>query len=296
LFAVICATLVAIAVTVAAIAAQQQPLPPVTVKRMTGQSIVPVFEGWERNDDGSFNMVFGYLNRNYGESIVVDVGASNKFEPGEADRGQPTFFYPRRQQFLFRVKVPADWGTKDLTWTLVVNGKTEKAYASLKPVWELSRAVLVDNLHGNDNINLANQDKPPTLTLDHVATTVTAPATITLSGKVHDADSIPPPPPPRRASGLAVGRSDSTEAPPFINVPAAPVWRFPAGLSAGWLLYRGPAEITLEPSGYHAVTNGTFVTKATFTTPGTYVLRAVASDSMLETKQDVTITVAPAKP
>jgi hypothetical protein len=28
----------------------------------SGQGIVPIYEGWERVADGSFNMVFGYLN------------------------------------------------------------------------------------------------------------------------------------------------------------------------------------------------------------------------------------------
>ena len=26
-----------------------------------GQNVVPVYEGWEANPDGSFNLVFGYL-------------------------------------------------------------------------------------------------------------------------------------------------------------------------------------------------------------------------------------------
>ncbi len=30
------------------------------VRHFTGQDVAPVFEGWERNADGSFNMVFGY--------------------------------------------------------------------------------------------------------------------------------------------------------------------------------------------------------------------------------------------
>ena len=105
---------------------------------------------------------------------------------------------------------------------------------------------------------------------------------------------IPLPPRPR-ARGLAVGRSDSDEGPPFINVPLAQSWRFPAGLSAGWLVYRGPAAVALEPSGYRPVENRRFSTTAKFTTPGQYVLRAVASDSMLETTTDVTIVVAAAR-
>src|SRR5258705_7463427 len=110
-----------------------------------GQDIVPVFEGWEKNADGSFNMVFGYMNRNYEEQLDVLVGADNVIEPGPADQGQPTHFYPRRQQFVFKVHVPKDWGKKDLIWTLRHNGKVEKASASLLPFWELGSFVYQEN-------------------------------------------------------------------------------------------------------------------------------------------------------
>src|SRR5690349_11320566 len=79
----------------------------------TGQDVVPVFEGWERNPDGSFNMVFGYMNRNYEQQLDIPVGPDNMIEPGVADQGQPTHFYVRRQQFVFKVGVPKDWGKKD---------------------------------------------------------------------------------------------------------------------------------------------------------------------------------------
>src|SRR5579871_6642722 len=75
----------------------------------SGQNVVPVFEGWERNADGSFNMVFGYMNRNYEEQMEIPIGPDNKIEPGPTDQGQPAFFYRRRQQFVFKVKVPSDW-------------------------------------------------------------------------------------------------------------------------------------------------------------------------------------------
>ena len=71
----------------------------------SGQNVVPVFEGWERNPD-LFNFVFGYFNRNHEESLDVLVGPDNNIEPGGPDQGQPTFFAPARQKFLFRVKVP----------------------------------------------------------------------------------------------------------------------------------------------------------------------------------------------
>src|SRR5262249_35614086 len=113
---------------------------------LRGQNVVPVYEGWERNDDGSYTMIFGYMNRNYEEALNIPVGPNNNLDPGGPDRGQPTFFYPRREQFIYRVRVPADWGTKDLTWTLISNGKTEKAFGSLAAIWEIDRELMIKNL------------------------------------------------------------------------------------------------------------------------------------------------------
>src|SRR5262245_30250507 len=136
------------------------------VRYDTGQNVVAVFEGWERNPDGSFNMVFGYLNRNYDEQLDIPVGPNNSIEPGPIDQGQPTHFYVRRQQFVFKVRVPKDWGKKDLIWTLRVNGKTEKAYATLLPFWELGQLVYQEN-RGNtaDITDTPEPNEAPTIKL-----------------------------------------------------------------------------------------------------------------------------------
>ena len=104
----------------------------------SGQNIVPTFEGWLRNPDGTFTMVFGYLNRNWKEELIIPPGPDNNVDPGGPDRGQPTYFLPRRQRFLFRVQVPADWGQKELVWTITAHGRTEKAYAHLLPAEEIT--------------------------------------------------------------------------------------------------------------------------------------------------------------
>ena len=106
-----------------------------------GQDVVPVFEGWERNADGSFNMLFGYFNRNRDEVVDVPVGAANRFEGGEPDRGQPTHFYPSRNRYWFRVRVPADFGSKELVWTLTSHGRTEHAYATLHPNYASDQSI-----------------------------------------------------------------------------------------------------------------------------------------------------------
>ena len=53
-----------------------------------GQNVSPAFEGWEKNADGSFNMMFGYMNRNWEEEVDVPVGADNNISPGAPDQGQ----------------------------------------------------------------------------------------------------------------------------------------------------------------------------------------------------------------
>src|SRR5438105_1930727 len=85
----------------------------------TGQPVIPVYEGWETNADGSFNVVFGYFNRNMEEELDVPVGPDNTITPGPADQGQPTHFLPRRNQFIFKVRVPKDFGNKEVVWTVV---------------------------------------------------------------------------------------------------------------------------------------------------------------------------------
>ena len=99
-----------------------------------GQNISPAYEGWEIDADGSRHFLFGYMNRNWEEEIDVPVGPDNGFAPGSADQGQPTRFLPRRNRFVFRIPVPKAFTEKDeLIWTLTTYGKSEKAYATLRP-------------------------------------------------------------------------------------------------------------------------------------------------------------------
>ena len=51
------------------------------VRHYSGDNVAPVFEGWEKNADGSFNLVFGYLNRNYEEEPEIPIGDANNFVP-----------------------------------------------------------------------------------------------------------------------------------------------------------------------------------------------------------------------
>ncbi len=66
---------------------RQLPLEPL---HDSGQSVTPAFEGWFRNPDGSFSILWGYFNRNLKEALDIPIGPNNRMEPGGPDRGQPT--------------------------------------------------------------------------------------------------------------------------------------------------------------------------------------------------------------
>src|SRR5690349_11210837 len=115
--------------------AQHLPLEPL---HDTGQSVTGAFEGWFKNQNGTFSLLFGYYNRNQKQELEMPVGPNNRINPGGPDQGQPTHFMPGRQWGLFTVTVPADFGSKKLTWTLVSAGQTLAIPGSLNPLWEIS--------------------------------------------------------------------------------------------------------------------------------------------------------------
>src|SRR5260221_12427602 len=93
---------------VALLLALQLPTAIPQTKFNSGQDIQPYFEGWIKNADGSFDMVFGYLNRNWQQELAIPIGPDNTIEPGGPDRGQPTYFLPLREGWVYPVRVPAN--------------------------------------------------------------------------------------------------------------------------------------------------------------------------------------------
>ena len=99
-----------------------------------GQSIIPVYNGWHPNTDGTFDLWFGYLSDNWRQELDMPVGANNNISaPFGPDAGQPTHFFPRNNRYQFKIRVPADFGKKEIIWTLTTAGRTYRAYATLDP-------------------------------------------------------------------------------------------------------------------------------------------------------------------
>jgi len=262
------------------------------IRFKSGQQIVPIYEGWERVPDGSFNMVFGYMNRNHVEEIALPVGATNGFEPGPPDRGQPTYFYPRENHFIFRVNVPQNWDRKkELIWTITAHGKTETARATLLDTWEIDRKVEVANNGGSVQVSndLIAKDQPPSVKIDPIARPK-AGTPVTITAAVTD-DGLPLPSKPRTPRPLEPSLRGAPPSPVNVPLPARP--RPPQGLSVLWQVYRGPAAVTFDPEGYVKVADGKVSVKATFTQAGTYTIRAFGHDGILRAPTDVTVAVDP---
>src|SRR6266404_2566285 len=154
----------------------------------SGQNIQPVFEGWEKNLDGSFNLVFGYFNRNSDEELYVPIGPNNNIAPTGPDAGQPEYFYPIRNMFVFRIRVPKDFGSKDLVWTVTHRGRTDRAVGSLLPTYIIDDDVIGMNFGGGHPVE---GNKPPEITLEGAADRhVTIGEPLTLLVRVHD-DGFP---------------------------------------------------------------------------------------------------------
>ena len=253
----------------------------------SGQPVFPAYEGWEEGPDGAKYFLFGYMNRNWEEEVDVPVGADNGFDRGGADQGQPTHFLPRRNRFVFRVPVPADFTEQsELIWTLTANGRTVKAYASLRPdykVDDVAKASETGALGAGASSPTIRANKPPIVKIEGshtVAAKVGQP--VSLVATVTD-DGVPKAitqeqlaeafrARARAASGTLEGAGNSTPAnpPPAAGTPGTPA-AIPAatsaartnpalappsratvgknlGLHVSWFVYRGPGKATFTPA------------------------------------------------
>jgi hypothetical protein len=269
-----------------------------------GQNIAPAYEGWEQNADGSRNLLFGYMNRNWEEAIDIPIGPENNIEPGGPDQGQPTHFYPRRNRFIFRIRVPKDF-QQELVWTLTVHGKTERAYATLRTDFVLDHVSEMAEVGISGRGPEVRANLPPVLEVSGPKSRIAKVGEpLTLVAHVTD-DGIPKP---------AKARSEVTKGNRY-EPPRAPGGVSTAtGLRFSWFVYRATGKVTFSPEqfktwedtrdganspwGPHWVTppppaDGNWTVQATFDEPGTYVLRALAHDGALGVDQDVTINVTP---
>ncbi len=290
--------------------------------QLRGQITSPAYEGWWPNDDGTFKLFFGYMNSNWEQHFDIPISDRNYFsevEPAElddlskdnfdfatADMGQPTHFYPRRNPFLFTIDVPADFGEKELVWTLKTQGQTNRAYGTLKPDYRIDPQVISTEVGGNYGSlsDSLRTNIPPELRLEGESfRTVRVGEPLSLAVRANDPDNLPARREFRQNRGV-----DSLYRPP-----ASIVAMSGPGLRFSWTVYRGPeSKATFTPTQFKTYTDtrmyanspwappfeipqppedGRWTAEVVFDEPGEYVLRGIASDGSLFTYQNVNVTV-----
>lgn len=255
--------LVTFAVLVGAALASAQSLP-IEPMHESGASITGAFEGWFKNSDGSFSFLLGYFNRNSMEEVNIPVGENDRIEPGGPDRGQPTVFLPGRQWGMFLVKVPADFGDKKLTWTIVANGQPTVIPLSLKPDYEIAP------------FGEAAGNTPPVLSFEEHGATVQGPAGLTSNRVAQVGTPLP----------LTVWVSDDAKPGSGSGAVSKRIVDHPVSLT--WTKYRGPGTVMFSKSkpevekidrkDTNAKFNGRATTEAAFSQPGEYILHVTAND------------------
>ncbi len=281
-----------------------------------GQHVSPAFEGWVEAADGSIDMLFGYMSRNWSEEVSVPIGPDNRFLNGPEDLGQPTRFLPRRNRFVFSVPVTDGFTESDeLVWELTSRGVTQRAYASIKPDFKIDNVAIMSEtgaLGAGTSDEETRANRPPVIELEGArerTTRVGEP--VRLVTRVTD-DGVPE-------------RSQSADGPPADATPEQLLeraMRTPVRITVNksnalhmtWFPYRGEGEVAFDPpqvkpwedtrpfqnspwSPFWVAPpepeDGRWVTDAVFYEPGTYVLRGRADDGGLYSDVEVTVRVVP---
>jgi hypothetical protein len=270
-----------------------------------GEAIYPALEGWGPDKNGDTVILLGYYNRNKTQELVIPIGPDNRIEPSGPDYGQPTFFYPGRQHGVFAIKVPKDFGTQKLTWTLTANGQPTSITFWLNPPYWV-----------NFFKHPANGNEPPVIRLQRDGPTMTGPASgiaQMLTGTVGKpvpltlwASDVPTQvnegeealAARNRASNAARGNQDGVA---IINgqviggagggsvatgtLPRDARTANAPDITVNWRKHRGPGEVTFAQPRIPLVTKRDpklvleATTTATFSAPGEYVIRAQINDT-----------------
>lgn len=260
------------ALVAGAVVSAQVQLPSTPLKQF-GSSISPAFDGWFDYPGGSQGFLVSYYNRNTEQEIDVPIGPNNHFEPGEADRGQPTHFLPRRHYGMFVIDVPKNFSKTDkLWWVLTVNGMTNKVPLYMHKDYNVSPFTSTEESpNGGHNV-------PPTLRFEEGGQSFQGPA-IAVAKAISRTATVGTPMPLSLWADDDALYSTGTSGPLTGDRP-------PVSLTIS--KYRGPGQVTIADPRPKFKTlqggkplesySGQTSTTVTFSQPGDYLLHVTAND------------------
>ena len=215
--------------------------------------------------DGSYALSFGYFNVNTEELLEIPQGPDNFIEPAIYDGVQPTHFLPvpegdRRHWGVFTVKVPSDFGDGDVVWSLRHDGRT----------YSVPGRIRSTQYQINGWVFPGRESSSPVLRLERDGPAGQGPAGVTAAG------------PANVMAGEPVRLIGWTHRDGVFPGDERPI-------RIKWFKHRGPGQIAFDELGsevsheaWSAEGGAVVTTVATFSEPGSYVVRVLAYNRVPE--------------
>jgi hypothetical protein len=222
--------------------------------RPRGQNVIPIYDGWFGNADGSRTLCFAYFNMNTEQSLDIPLGPENRIEPSQYDGLQPTHFDPvpdptltpkfRHHWCVFSVTVPDDFGTQDIVWTLASQGDELVVPGGTLPEYIL-----------DEPISSGRGASAPFLRLEEGGEEL------------------------RGRTGLWSGpRTVRVNEPLTLT---SWIRHAEAGTWLGWTQHQGPGQVTFSEAEFRLDTaEAAATTTVTFDQPGSYIVRVQAINDL----------------
>ncbi|MDO9519396.1 MAG: hypothetical protein Q7L19_04195 [Pseudohongiella sp.] len=230
-----------------------------SVVRDRGQPVIPTYEGWYTNQDGTHSLCYGYFNLNMKETLEIPHGSLNRLEGVDdgvfTELQTPTHFDPmppryRRKFCVFTVNVPADFSQQDrVVWHLSSAGQTFQAQGHINPYFFLDEPETRGRLKKAPTVTISDGDEPGrgrngVYSRNEVKAVVGSPVELSLYRIESEVDRV---------------------------------W-------VGWSKYSGPGEVVFS-NAEGMIEGNTIVsaeTEATFSEPGEYVIYAQAIENIAD--------------
>ncbi len=223
--------------------------------RPSGQPVIPLFDGWYHNPDGTFELCFGFHNLNTAQNVEIPLGPDNVIEPARFDGLQPTHFDEvpseyRRRFCVFTINLEDLEEAPAVVWTLRIGGREYSVPGSSSEHYRMDE--LEQSSRGNSaplvrfGVLEENERRGRMMALDEWTVSTTVGVPVSLEYSVTDPNGIP----------LGVTR-------------------------VIWGKHQGPGSVAfgIEDTEIETSTlSFSHSTTATFSEPGDYLLRLQAVD------------------
>lgn len=219
--------------------------------RPRGQPVIPLFDGWFPNPDGTRTLCYSFFNLNTEQSLTIPLGENNYLDDERFTAQLPTHFDPlppryRHKFCVFTVTVPADFSSSEtIVWHLSSAGEDLKIPGHILPPFVL-----------DEPISDGRGDIAPWIRLSENGEPVRGRKGSTRESTV-------------------IGRvGEAVELKAWIEHPDEEVW-------VGWAKHSGPGTVEFDEIEYTMAPNGEPATvQATFSEAGSYLIRLQSIDSI----------------